>query len=257
MRRFVAGAILIPGVVAALGVLVLVLWVRGASLSDLQLRVAQGPGGASIDAVDGVAAGGRLIAGTGKPPINHDHPQQTAGDLSGEWPGFRGSNRDNIAPPGDAGPGGQLARAWPSGGPKVLWSVPLGEGYAGAGRSGRPRLPPGLRRRRRPATPCDASRSRAARKSGAIPTPSRSNGITACRAPCPPIAGSYVVAMGPKCHVTCLDATTGQLRWQINLVRQYGTKVPGLVRGPVPAGGRRAGSSWPPAGRTTCSWRWT
>ena len=65
-----------------------------------------------------------LISGPGKPPVD--------AALAGAWPGFRGPNRDNIAPAGSAGPGGQLARSWPAAGPKALWSIPLGEGYAGA-----------------------------------------------------------------------------------------------------------------------------
>ena len=32
----------------------------------------------------------------------------------------------------------------------------------------------------------------------------------------------------------CLDATTGELRWQIDLVRQYGTQVPDWYAGQCP-----------------------
>lgn len=40
-----------------------------------------------------------------------------------DWPQFMGPNRDGTSP--EQG----LARTWPAGGPKVLWSAPLGEGY--------------------------------------------------------------------------------------------------------------------------------
>lgn len=43
-----------------------------------------------------------------------------------DWPQFRGPQRDNISR--ETG----LARKWPAGGPKVLWSVPVSQGYAGA-----------------------------------------------------------------------------------------------------------------------------
>ncbi len=51
----------------------------------------------------------------------------TPADLPGTWPQFRGANGDAI---------GQvdvtLSRNWPAEGPPALWSVDLGEGYAGA-----------------------------------------------------------------------------------------------------------------------------
>ena len=43
-----------------------------------------------------------------------------------DWPQFRGAARDNVSK--ETG----LLRKWPQGGPKVLWTVPVGQGYAGA-----------------------------------------------------------------------------------------------------------------------------
>src|SRR5512145_821844 len=43
-----------------------------------------------------------------------------------DWPQFRGPARDGISR--ETG----LLRQWPAGGPKVLWTVPVGQGYAGA-----------------------------------------------------------------------------------------------------------------------------
>ncbi len=42
-----------------------------------------------------------------------------------DWPQWRGPNRDGISR--ETG----LLKSWPEGGPKVLWRVPSGEGYAG------------------------------------------------------------------------------------------------------------------------------
>ena len=42
-----------------------------------------------------------------------------------DWPQFQGPDRNGISR--DTG----LARSWPAGGPELLWSVPLGEGFAG------------------------------------------------------------------------------------------------------------------------------
>jgi outer membrane protein assembly factor BamB len=43
-----------------------------------------------------------------------------------DWPQYQGINRDGISK--ESG----IARAWPGSGPKVLWTAPMGEGYAGA-----------------------------------------------------------------------------------------------------------------------------
>jgi len=48
------------------------------------------------------------------------------GHASADWPQFLGPDRTGVA--ADAG---GIARAWPDGGPKVLWQVPLGGGFAG------------------------------------------------------------------------------------------------------------------------------
>ncbi len=41
-----------------------------------------------------------------------------------DWPQFMGPARDGVSP--ETG----LARTWPDAGPKVLWTLPLGQGYA-------------------------------------------------------------------------------------------------------------------------------
>ena len=68
-----------------------------------------------------------LLIGAGSLAVGSLLPAglQAAGP-SMDWPQFRGPQRDNIC--GETG----LARKWPAGGPKVLWSVPVEQGYAGA-----------------------------------------------------------------------------------------------------------------------------
>jgi outer membrane protein assembly factor BamB len=50
----------------------------------------------------------------------------------------------------------------------------------------------------------------------------------------PAVTDDVVVTLGPKCHVTCLDARTGALRWRMDLVRDYGAKVPPWYAGQCP-----------------------
>jgi outer membrane protein assembly factor BamB len=50
----------------------------------------------------------------------------------------------------------------------------------------------------------------------------------------PAVTDQFVVALGPKCHVTCLDALSGQWYWSIDLVKEYGAKVPPWYAGQCP-----------------------
>lgn len=49
-----------------------------------------------------------------------------AGDsVNAEWSQWRGPNRDGISHENG------LLKSWPAGGPKVIWRIPLGDGYSG------------------------------------------------------------------------------------------------------------------------------
>jgi len=43
----------------------------------------------------------------------------------------------------------------------------------------------------------------------------------------PAVIGDYVISLGPRCHVACWDANTGEGRWLIDMVLDYGATVPG------------------------------
>jgi outer membrane protein assembly factor BamB len=48
------------------------------------------------------------------------------------------------------------------------------------------------------------------------------------------VSDKFVVGLGPKCHVVCLEPMTGKLLWGLDLVRQYGTTVPPWYAGQCP-----------------------
>jgi outer membrane protein assembly factor BamB len=50
----------------------------------------------------------------------------------------------------------------------------------------------------------------------------------------PAVSGRYVVSLGPKCQVLCADAVTGEPKWRIDLVKEYGTTVPEWYAGQCP-----------------------
>jgi len=50
----------------------------------------------------------------------------------------------------------------------------------------------------------------------------------------PAVTDEYVVTVGPKCQVHCLDTATGEFRWAIDMVGRYGTRVPPWYTGQCP-----------------------
>lgn len=147
---------------------------------------------------------------------------------SEDWPQFRGPRRDNLGR--DSTP---LARNWPPGGPRVLWSLDVGEGYAGPVVSrGRVYLLDYDRQGQRDAMRCLslADGSELWRFSYPVKV-KRNHGMSRTA---PAVADGFVVGIGPRCQVMCLDARTGEERWLIDLERRYGTTVPPWYAGQCP-----------------------
>ncbi|NIA21804.1 MAG: PQQ-binding-like beta-propeller repeat protein [Anaerolineaceae bacterium] len=161
---------------------------------------------------------GRLIPGPGRPT-----------DLEGLWPQFRGPDRTAIAGATDP----PLARSWPEGGPEVLWRVAVGEGHAGAAiHKGRVFVVDYDRKEWEDAIRClslaDGKEIWRYTYSVLI---KRNHGMSRTIAA---LTDEYLVAMSPKCRVTCLRTDTGQKVWSMDLVRQFGTIVPGWYTGQCP-----------------------
>lgn len=144
-----------------------------------------------------------------------------------DWPQFRGPNRDGIST--ETG----LLRAWPAGGPKLAWSMPVGQGYAAAAIHGGKvyfndydesaseylirclKLDDGKelwrfkeKRRIRP-----------------------NHGITRT---VPATDGRYVFSLDPKAVLYALDAATGKELWRKDLVAEYGSTIPPWYNGQCP-----------------------
>lgn len=149
-------------------------------------------------------------------------------DLPGAWPRFRGENLDAISK--DDVP---LARAWPTEGPKVLWSIDVGEGYAGAAiLAGRVYILDYDHEKQADAIRCLslADGKEIWRYSYPVKI-KRNHGMSRT---VPAVTDKYIVTLGPKCHVTCLDSMTGQFRWMLDLVKDFKAKVPPWYAGQCP-----------------------
>jgi len=212
MRRWLA-AWAVASVLLVAGSAMMYLWLTADAAWDLGPRLPGADGRAqqadSEPAADGGPITGTLATFKGR-----------ASALPGQWPRFRGEQYDNICRQEV-----RLARSWPEGGPPVLWRVPLGEGYAGAAiRNGRVYVIDYDREKAADAIRCFSLDDGA--EIWRYSYPVRIKRFHGMSRGIPTVTDEIAVAIGPKCHVTCVDAMTGEFRWMIDMVGQYGAKVP-------------------------------
>ncbi len=197
----------------------------------LSIWLAQGPSIAPalrVPGTDGSPPGAR---NEDKPVDLHGVFQQFTGTpaiLTGAWPCFRGVGFDNIA--NDSVP---LAESWGDSGPHILWKVELGEGYAGpAIFGGRVYLIDYDEKAKMDAIRCFslADGLEIWRHSYAVVV-KKNHGMSRT---VPAVNDKYLVTIGPRCHVVCLDPVTGAFRWGIDLQREYGTEEPLWYTGQCP-----------------------
>lgn len=209
---------LLPGVIAVVALLALVFWVTRGS-GPLSVRVPgtdRGPENELGTNANAVLAG-KLVKGDGQPA-----------NLPGAWPQFRGPERDGIGH--ETIP---LLRDFAPGSPRQLWAIDVGEGYAGpAIFGGRVYLMDYDRDKKQDALRCLSLEDGREIWRFAYPVAiKRNHGMSRT---VPAIQDPFVVAIGPKCHVVCVDATSGELKWGMDLVREHGTTIPPWYAGQCP-----------------------
>ncbi len=209
---------LIPALSALAGAVALVFWLRASPASEFKPRVpgTDRPAGTEVAVARKVE--GKLTKGEGAPA-----------KLPGSWPRFRGARLDNISRDDVA-----LARSWPKEGPPVLWRLDVGEGYAGAAvRGGCVYLLDYDRKAQGDALRCLSLADGKEIWRFSYPVKiKRNHGMSRT---VPTVTDRYVVSLGPKCHVACLDAKTGQPLWPIlDLVKDHGASVPQWYAGQCP-----------------------
>ena len=208
---------LIPVLAGLLGAVALALFLLNHGESGLKQRVPgtdQAGGLVGAGAINAPAAG-KLVKGDGTPST-----------LPGDWPCFRGPNRDGISPE-------TPARSWAQGGPRELWSTAVGEGYGGpAVVRGRVYLMDYDRDKHESAVRCLSLADGKEIWRYFYPlSVKRNHGMTRT---VPTVVDKFVVAMDPKCNVVCVDADTGEFRWALNLVHDCGTTIPPWYAGQCP-----------------------
>ncbi|MBA7612847.1 Outer membrane protein assembly factor BamB [subsurface metagenome] len=209
----------LPVGLAIIGVVLLYVWLSADAAMELteRLAIAENVPEMLPDESGVEQLRGQLIQFDGEPA-----------DLPGAWPRFRGANFDAISTDDIA-----LARTWPTDGPGVLWSIEVGEGYAGAAvLAGRVYVLDYDRENQADAIRClSLADGKEIWRYWYPVKVKRNHGMSRT---VPAVTDKYVVTFGPKCHVTCLDSVTGQFRWMLNLVKDFGAKVPPWYAGQCP-----------------------
>ena len=145
--------------------------------------------------------------------------------LPGSWPRFRGADFDNISK--DPTP---LAESWDTAGPPIVWQTTLGEGYAGpAVFNGRVYVLDYNERRKADMLRCFSLKSGTElwRRWYNVEF-KRNHGYSRT---IPSVTEKYVVTIGPRSHVMCVEPVNGSLIWSIDLEKEYG--IPGTVKGKI------------------------
>ena len=217
-RAYAALWTLIPVSAGVAGAVAILVWLTSGSPVNVDLRVpVERPKASAGTATQAPKNPGTLTKGPATP---REEP--------GAWPQFRGPFRTGVADAAE-----KLLRAWPESGPERLWEIEVGEGHAGAViLKGRVYLIDYDTKRHEDAIRClsfqDGSE---VWRFGYSVKVKRNHGMSRT---VPAVDDRWVVTLGPKCHVFCLSAKTGELLWKKDLVREFGATVPPWYAGQCP-----------------------
>ena len=208
----------LPLLAGGLGAVSVVLWLTHDPAADLVIHVPGLDGApAAVESTESVIIGDYFRLGEGQPSV-----------VEGSWPNFRGVKFDNISTEAVA-----LAARWDADQPPVLWQIELGEGHAGAAiHRGRVYVLDYDETARRDVLRClslDDGRE-IWQRGYAVEVP-RNHGMSRT---VPAVTDRHVVTIGPRCHVMAVDAESGDLRWAIDMVADFGTRVPMWYTGQCP-----------------------
>jgi outer membrane protein assembly factor BamB len=153
---------------------------------------------------------------------------KTCDDIPGtRWPRFRGADFDNVSKENI-----RLIDSWGKG-PKILWKIPLGEGHAApAVYDGRVYLLDYDETKKQDLLRCfSLATGDELWQRGYTVRLKRNHGLSRT---IPAVTDKYVVTIGPRCQVMCVDRIKGGLLWGLDLANEYKTEVPFWYTGQCP-----------------------
>ena len=138
-----------------------------------------------------------------------------ASAAEGEWPQYRGPNRDNIS--AEKG----LLDSWPNDGPKLAWRQSgLGEGYSSVAISNGKLFTMGNRGNDEMLLAMDASDGKPlwSTKTGRAYREGQGNGPRGT----PTVDKDHVYALGANGDLACVKIDKGEIVWQQNILEEFG-----------------------------------
>ena len=151
--------------------------------------------------------------------------------VGGEWPQWRGPNRDGISK--ETG----LLKQWPADGPALVWKATgAGAGYSSLAISNGRLFTMGLRGGREYVIAFDVATGKeawATAHGGAFRN-DRGDGPRGT----PTVDGANLYALGGNGDLSCLEARTGRVIWTINILKKFGGSNPqwGISESPLVIG---------------------
>jgi len=144
------------------------------------------------------------------------------------WNRFRGPDFDNISKESI-----RLIDKWGQTGPRILWKKPLGEGHAApAVYNGRIYLLDYDERTKSDALRCLSLQTGEELWSRSYKVHlKRNHGLSRT---IPAVTEKFVVSIGPRGQVMCVDRIKGDLIWGIDLEKEYGSEIPFWYTGQCP-----------------------
>lgn len=144
------------------------------------------------------------------------------------WTNFRGSDFDNINKEKI-----KLISKFPKDGPKIIWSVDLGEGHAAPViQNGKVYILDYLEKEKADALRCFSLETGEELWQRLYKVHiKRNHGMSRT---VPAITPKHIVTIGPKGHVMCNNPENGEFFWGIDLVRDYQTEIPFWYTGQCP-----------------------
>ncbi len=136
---------------------------------------------------------------------------------SGRWPRFRGAGFDGINSQDVA-----LADSFPPEGPREVWRLELGAGYAGAAIfDGKVYVMDHIEKQGDVLRCFDFDSGAELWRTGYKIRVPNNHGITRTT---PAVTDEHVVTIGPMGQVMCVERETGRTLWGMSLSREYGTR---------------------------------
>lgn len=149
-------------------------------------------------------------------------------EMTETWTRFRGNDYDNISKSPI-----KLKEKFGPKGADIRWSVQLGEGHSGATiYKGLVYLLDYNEKAKADLLRCfSLADGKELWQRGYNISIKRNHGMSRT---IPAITDKYILTMGPRCQVMCLDRATGNFRWGIDVAKEYSSEIPFWYTGQCP-----------------------